>query len=102
MAMTTVNLVTDSLRSYEPHDPWSIKFRRRGYQRWRLIASQVDLYYFWEKRWFFVAMAVGCAMLLMPQPEGLSREGLIVLTMSVVAVILFVTEPVPLPTVALM
>ncbi|MBK19319.1 MAG: anion transporter [Rhodospirillaceae bacterium] len=47
-------------------------------------------------------MAVGLVMLTMPQPEGLSREGMIVLTMSVVAVILFVTEPVPLPTVALL
>ena len=97
--MTTVNLVTDSLRSYEPRDLWSIKVRRRGYQRWRLIRAQIDFYYFWEKRWFFFAMAVGCAMLMMPQPDGLTREGQIVLTMSVVAVILFVTEPVPLPAI---
>ncbi len=100
--MTGVSLVTDSLRSYEPRDLWSTKVRRQGYQRWRLLSSQVNLYYFWEKRWFFIAMAVGLVMLTMPQPEGLSREGMIVLTMSVVAVILFVTEPVPLPTVALL
>tara|TARA_Y100001936_G_scaffold193763_1_gene193422 strand:- start:10780 stop:12321 length:1542 start_codon:yes stop_codon:yes gene_type:complete len=100
--VTGVSLVTDSLRSYEPRDLWSTKVRRQGYQRWRLLSSQVNLYYFWEKRWFFIAMAVGLVMLTMPQPEGLSREGMIVLTMSVVAVILFVTEPVPLPTVALL
>ncbi len=100
--MADVSLVSDSLRSYEPHDLWSTKVRRRGYQRWRQIQSQVNLYYFWEKRWFFVAMLIGFAMLAMPQPEGLTREGQIVLTMSVVAVILFVTEPVPLPTVALL
>lgn len=100
--MTTASLVTDSLRSYEPQDIWSAKVRRRGYQRWQLLRSQIDFYYFWEKRWFFIAMAVGFVMLAMPQPEGLSREGMIVLTMSVVAVILFVTEPVPLPTVALL
>ena len=41
-------------------------------------------------------------MLTMPQPEGLSREGMVVMTMSVVATIMFITEPVPLPTVALM
>jgi len=97
-----VSLVSDSLRSYEPHDLWSTKVRRRGYQRWRHLRSQVDLYYFWEKRWFFVAMLIGFAMIAMPQPDGLTREGQIVLTMSVVAVILFVTEPVPLPTVALL
>ena len=96
------SLITDSLRAPEPHDPWSIKVRRRGYQRMLLVRSQINFYYFWEKRWFFVAMVVGFAMMTMPQPDGLTREGQIVLTMSVVAVILFVTEPVPLPTVALL
>ncbi len=96
------SLITDSLRAPEPHDPWSIKVRRRGYQRMLLVRSQINFYYFWEKRWFFVAMAVGFAMMTMPQPDGLTREGQIVLTMSVVAIILFVTEPVPLPTVALL
>ncbi|HEC14629.1 MAG TPA: DASS family sodium-coupled anion symporter [Rhodospirillales bacterium] len=47
-------------------------------------------------------MLVGFGMLQLPLPEGLSRDGMIVLTMSVVATILFVTEPVPLPTVALL
>ena len=100
--MAKASLVSDSLRSYEPHNLWSTKVRRRGYQRWRHLRSQVDLYYFWEKRWFFVALLIGFAMLAMPQPNGLTREGQIVLTMSIVAVILFVTEPVPLPTVALL
>jgi len=97
-----VSLVTDSLRSYEPRDIRVSRVRRRGYQRWRLLRSGINLYYFWEKRWFFIALAVGIILITMPQPEGLTREGQIVLTMSVVAVILFVTEPVPLPTVALL
>lgn len=97
-----VSLVTDSLRAPEAHDPWSIKVRRRGYQRLLVVRSQLNFYYFWEKRWFFVAMAVGFVMLTMPQPQGLSREGQIVLTMSVVATFLFITEPIPLPTVALL
>ena len=59
------------------------KVRRRGYQRMLLVRSQINFYYFWEKRWFFVAMAVGFAMMTMPQPDGLTREGQIVLTMSV-------------------
>lgn len=100
--MTSVSLVKDSLRAKDTHGPWSVKIRRRGYQRWRLVRSQVNFYYFWEKRWFFAALAVGLALVTMPQPEGLTREGQIVLAMSVVAVILFVTEPVPLPTVALL
>ncbi|MEG3639591.1 SLC13 family permease [Magnetococcus sp. PR-3] len=59
--------------------------------------------YLREKRWFFIAMLVGALMLtLMPLPDGLTEEGRVVLTMTVVATILFVTEPVPLPTVALL
>ena len=58
--------------------------------------------YFWEKRWFFIAMAVGAGLLYMPTPEGLTQAGMTILAMSVVATILFVTEPVPLPTVALL
>ena len=73
-----------------------------GIQRAMAIKSWLNLYFFWEKKWFFIAMIVGAFMLQLPLPEGLTQEGLIVLTMSVVAVILFITEPVPLPTVALL
>ena len=59
-------------------------------------------FFLWEKRWFFIALAIGAALLALPTPEGLSREGWIVLIMSIVSVILYVTEPVPLPTVALL
>ena len=53
-------------------------------------------------RWFFFAIGVGAALLNSPLPAGLTQEGMIVLAMSVVATILFITEPVPLPTVALL
>lgn len=66
------------------------------------VRRRLNLLYFWEKRWFFIALAVGGILLSLGQPEGLSREGMIVLTVSVVATILFITEPVPLPTVALL
>ncbi len=55
-----------------------------------------------DRRWLFVALIVGASLYVMPTPEGLSREGHLVLILSVVSVILFVTEPIPLPTVALM
>ncbi len=58
--------------------------------------------FLWEKKWFFIALAVGALLMHLPPPEGLDQRGLIVLSMSVVAIILFVMEPVPLPTVALM
>jgi sodium-dependent dicarboxylate transporter 2/3/5 len=66
------------------------------------LGRWLNLYFFWEKKWFFIAMLIGAFMLNMPLPDGLSPEGLIVLTMSVVSVILYITEPVPLPTVALL
>ncbi|MEK9726273.1 MAG: SLC13 family permease, partial [Rhodospirillaceae bacterium] len=75
---------------------------RTGIRRFVNIGKQVNFYYIWEKRWFFIALLVGAGLLSLDTPAGLSREGMIVLTMSVVATILFVTEPVPLPTVALM
>ena len=59
-------------------------------------------FFLWQKRWFFIALGLGAIVMSLPLPAGLSREGLIVLAMSVVAVTLFVTEPVPLPTVALL
>ena len=66
------------------------------------LGRKLNFYYFWEKRWFFFAMVVGAGMLQMSLPNDLSQAGMIVMTMSVVATILFITEPVPLPTVALM
>jgi len=75
---------------------------RVGVRRIVNIGRKLNLYYFIEKRWFFIAIFVGAVLLSIDTPTGLSREGMIVLTMSVVATILFVTEPVPLPTVALM
>ncbi len=102
MASASISLARDSLQAHLADEMWSVRMRRRGYQRMLVIRSQVNLYYFWEKRWFFFAMTVGLLLLSLPQPEGLSREGMIVLTMSIVATILFVTEPVPLPTVALL
>jgi len=100
--VTELSLARDSLHPHEPAPAWSMRVRRRGYQRLLIIRSQINLYYFWETRWFFIALAFGALMLTLPLPEGLSREGMIVLTMSVVATVLFVTEPVPLPTVALL
>ena len=100
--MTIASLIYDSLIAHKPHDPWSIKIRRRGYQRMLVVRSQFNFYYFWEKRWFFIAMTLGALLLSLPLPAGLSREAEIVLIMSLVATILFITEPVPLPAVALL
>ena len=94
-------LARDSLQAHEPMQRMS-RFRRFGYQRWLIFRNQINLHYFWEKRWFFIAMLVGFIFLQLDTPTGMTREGHIVLAMSVVATILFISEPVPLPTVALL
>ena len=55
-----------------------------------------------DKRWLFIAAAVAALVYALPTPEGLSEEGHILLAITAMAVILFVTEPIPLPAVALM
>jgi len=71
-------------------------------QRAVMRRSRYGVLFLWEKRWFLIAMVVGAVMLHLPLPDGLTPDGLIVLTMSVVATMLFVTEPIPLPAVALL
>lgn len=100
MKTVTFDLSSDSLLARDPEG--FTRIRRLGYQNWLQMRNQVNLYFFWEKRWFFFAIIVGIILHQMPTPDGLTREGQIVLVMSVVATILFVTEPIPLPTVALL
>ena len=66
------------------------------------LITDFSIHFVWEKKWFFIAMVVGIILLSLPTPNGLSREAMIVLSMSIVATILFVTEPIPLPAVALL
>ena len=66
------------------------------------LSSNLQLHYFWAKRWFFIALAIGAIVLNLPTPYGLTPAGHAVLTMAIVATILFVTEPIPLPSVALL
>lgn len=100
MKSVVFDLSSDSLLARDPQG--LTRFRRMGYQNWLLMRNQINLHFFWERRWFFIAIAVGAFLLQLDTPEGLERQAHIVLVMSVVATILFVTEPIPLPTVALL
>ncbi|QJB56100.1 DASS family sodium-coupled anion symporter [Pseudodesulfovibrio sp. zrk46] len=60
------------------------------------------IHYVREKRWFFITLIIQAAMILGPVPSGVSPEGWRVLVMTVGATILFITEPIPLPAVALL
>ncbi len=75
----------------------SRRFRLQGTRNLRSFG-----YFLREKGWLIFALIVGLALHLAPVPEGLTYAGKTVLVISVVAVILFVTEPVPLPAVAFM
>lgn len=97
-----MSLVSDSLQAHDITIGWKDRLRRQSQFGVAVVRSQINFYYFWEKRWFFIAMALGAVMLSLPLPNGLNQHGMIVLTMSTVATILFITEPVPLPTVALL
>lgn len=59
-------------------------------------------YFLLDKRWLIAALIVGAALFAAPTPDGLTFEGKAILITSIVAVILFVAEPIPLPAVALM
>jgi sodium-dependent dicarboxylate transporter 2/3/5 len=100
-AETAFSLARDSLQAPEPAVGLG-RFRRRGYQRYRLLRSYVDLEFLWERRWFIITLIVGFALMAAPTPAGLSHDGQIVLVMSLMATILFIAEPIPLPAVALL
>jgi sodium-dependent dicarboxylate transporter 2/3/5 len=100
-AGSTFSLARDSLLAREPGSGLE-RFRRRGYQRYRLLLANLDLALIWKRRWFIITMVVGFGLMGLPTPAGLSHEGQIVLAMSLMATMLFVTEAVPLPTVPLL
>ena len=101
MTAAAFSLARDSLQAHLPA-PRFVRMRRHGYQRLLLLKSQFNIHYFWEKKWFFIALLIGFIIINLPTPQGLTPEGQTVLAMSAVATILFITEPVPLPTVPLL
>jgi len=54
-----------------------------------------------KRRWIFIGFAVGALLLSIPIPEGLSPIGMRALTLVIVTFLFFITEPIPLPGVAL-
>jgi sodium-dependent dicarboxylate transporter 2/3/5 len=100
-AQTQFNLARDSLLAHEPRS-FLHRFRRRGYQRFRLLLENMDLALLWKRRWFIITMILGFVLMNAPTPTGLSHEGQIVLVMSLMATMLFISEAVPLPTVPLL
>lgn len=101
MAETDFSLARDSLQAREPSDRLR-RIRRQGYQRYRLVMASIDLAFVWKRRWFIFTLIAGFLMMAAPTPTGLTENGQIILVMSLMATMLFITEPVPLPSVALL
>jgi len=98
---TDLKLSRDSLLAYEPSQGLK-RIRRRGYQRYLAFMAGLNLAFLWKRRWFFITMVVGFLLMSAPTPSGLTHEGQIVLVMSLMATMLFITEAIPLPTVPLL
>jgi sodium-dependent dicarboxylate transporter 2/3/5 len=60
------------------------------------------LYWVIEHKWLLLSFLIGAALLLLPLPRDLSPHGRQSLVIAFVAMLLFVTEPIPLPAIALM
>lgn len=56
----------------------------------------------WPWRWLIVGFLLGATLLLLPTPQGLTVQGQRALTIAAVVTLFFITEPIPLPAVALL
>lgn len=54
-----------------------------------------------KQKWLFIGLSIGAILLSIPIPEGLSPVGMRALALVIVAFLFFITEPIPLPGVAL-
>ena len=54
-----------------------------------------------KRKWIFIGFLVGAVILSIPVPVGLTPLGMRALALVVVAFLFFMTEPIPLPGVAL-
>jgi sodium-dependent dicarboxylate transporter 2/3/5 len=60
------------------------------------------LFSLWRRKWLFAAIGLTLLISSLPVPEGLNRDALVIIGMAMGAMIIFITEPIPLPTVALL
>ena len=58
------------------------------------------IYWIQQKRWLIIAIAIATIMFLLPQPSGLTLSGYRILIIVVIALILIITESIPLPGIA--
>lgn len=60
------------------------------------------LFWFQEKRWLIITLIIGIGLYWLPYPETISPRGYRTLILGIMVIMLIITEPVPLPAVALL
>ena len=65
--------------------------------------SSLTNFLFWvtQKKWFLITIAVGIILVLLPTPSGLTVEGYRIIIIVITALMMIITEPIPLPAVAI-
>ncbi len=66
--------------------------------------DSIRAFLFWvqQKKWLLVIIAIGVAMYWLPYPDTISTKGYRTLILGIMVISLIITEPVPLPAVALL
>ena len=59
------------------------------------------LFWITQKKWFLITMVISVFLLFIPAPSGLSIEGYRSIVIVITALMLIVTEPIPLPAIAM-
>lgn len=59
------------------------------------------LYWLYQKRWLILAIAIGTLLYHLPYPDGVSKDGYRTIILTIVVIIMILTEAVPLPGIAL-
>ena len=60
------------------------------------------LFWIQQKRWLIIISILGVIIYNMPYPNGISHEGYRTLILALIVIALIITEPIPLPAVALL
>ena len=65
--------------------------------------SSLTNFLFWltQKKWFLITMALGFILFLFPTPKGLTLEGYRIIIIVITTLMMIITEPIPLPAIAL-
>jgi sodium-dependent dicarboxylate transporter 2/3/5 len=60
------------------------------------------IYWLTQKRWLIISLLLGVILINLPTPEGLTISGYHTLIIVIIAILLIISEPIPLPATALL